>query len=443
MAMILFLILHKLKFYLKSHSNPSKVVLTIFLIITAWIYGRLIGEFMNKLAIGEIDFFTPERFLSYVLAAILMITMIRMVFPDYRALKQIFPRYYPISNIQKYAASILNDFVTPYFFYLSFFILTCNFYSSDQGFDFLYPGFLVMIGSHLLRRCIQYLLDFRLSITGKISSVLFVFVLYINIDLLELKLSDNLYLLVLICFLFLIGFIQEYAIIEGRSNEFTSKSLKSNIAFKMLINNKKARLTLMIGLLLKASILLGDFLFFKTKGKHFFDGQLIFWLFASPLIIFTYVFNNAWGFWKNIWLNFDLRSGDYKLMIRQSFSLMLAPLLIDVIFTLPILLISWNNPVFILLFYLTTACYLIMLSFLWSLITPKKIASIFQMNGSTSPVSIITTIGGVILLTTMKINQLFYILIPLFLIIGGIAFWISINIYKNKKYLITNKLMKE
>lgn len=64
------------------------------------------------------------------------------------------------------------------------------------------------------------------------------------------------------------------------------------------------------------------------------------------------------------------------------------------------------------------------------------------MKGSTSPWSVISSMGGVLLLTTIRINQWFYILIPIFFIIGGIGYWLSIRLYREKKYIIAKKLMK-
>ncbi len=65
------------------------------------------------------------------------------------------------------------------------------------------------------------------------------------------------------------------------------------------------------------------------------------------------------------------------------------------------------------------------------------------MKGSTSPWSVIAAMGGVFILTTIKINNWFYIFIPLLIIIGFIGLWLSSDMYKEKKYIIANKIMKE
>jgi hypothetical protein len=438
------LILNKLKFYLTGLRNLWKIVLTIILSSTAAFYGFLLGELSNKTATGEIDLISTERISNLVFLAILILTIVRMLFPSYSSMKQIFPEYYPLSKLQIYLASIVDDLLKPYFLYLSIFILIGSYCLENSALDFLYNGLLVLFGAQLLRRCIQYQLDYRLKVLG---TLLFVFlvggILYLGFLKSNFYYFSSLELLIVTGALLLIGFIQESAIIEKRNNEISSNSNNSNVVIKLLFNNKKARVPLIVGFLFKLFVLLFDLFLFKTKGEHLFEGQLVFWLLASPIIIFTYVFNNTWGFWKSIWLNMELRIGDYKPMIKQHFRLMLVPLLVDLVVTIPILLISWKDSKLILLFYFTTACYLIMLSFLWSLITPRKINTTFQMKGSSSPLSVIAAMGGVLLLTTIKINHWFYFLIPLYLVIGVIAYWLSTYIYKDKKYIITNKIMKE
>jgi len=442
--MIGYLILYKFKHYIKGLKNPWKIILTIALTFTAFIYGRLYGEISNNIASGETDFLTDEKFTTLIIITISVITLLRMVFPGYNPLIQIFPKYYPLSKAEIYFSSLINDFYKPYFFYLVVFIFSGSYYVENSGFHFLAYASLALISSHLARRSFQYIVDFRTKssfrffhVIGALAIVCFIFTLFTNSSCWALQVIS------ISAVVLIVGFFQESSILSRRSGEIKSKSGKVNIYLKLLLNNKKVRLPLIVALLLKSLILVADFFLFKKKGIHFLDGQIVFWLFASPLILFTYVFNNVWGFWKNLWLNMELKVGDYKPMTSQILRLILFPFIIDLLITVPILFFSWTDYKFILLFYFTTAGYLIMLSFLWSLILPVKINSTFQMKGSTSPWSIIASMGGVLLLTTIKINHWFYILIPLFFIIGGIGYWLSIDLYRKKKYIIVNKLMKE
>lgn len=219
-------------------------------------------------------------------------------------------------------------------------------------------------------------------------------------------------------------------------------SLKTNLMLKLLFNNPKVKLPLLIGFSVKTGLLLLDFFLFRKNGEHLFNGQFVYWLFVPPLIYFTYVFNNIWAFWFNLWLNLQLRIGDYKAMIIQAFFLMLPLLIIDAAITLPILLLSWDDTTFILTFYFTTTFSMLLFSFLWSLITSKKIATTFQINGSTSTWGVMVSMGSVFLLSTISKFQWAYVFVPLFLILSAAGLWYSIVTYKNWKYVLFNKLKK-
>lgn len=247
----------------------------------------------------------------------------------------------------------------------------------------------------------------------------------------------------IVIMLLVIGFFQESAIQSRRIKEVQTKSIHTNLSLKLLWNNKTVRLPLLVAFAFKIAVLLGTFLLFKIKGIHLFEKQIILWLFASPLMIYTYVFHNVWGFWKNLWLTMELRIGNYKPMTRQIFRLISIPLAIDFLITVPILLIPWADVGFILLFYFTTSLYLFLQSFLWSLLTPRKIGSSFQIRGSVSPWSVIASMVGVLLLAVVKDSQWFYFLIPVFVIMSGIAYGLSLHLYKEKKYIISNKLLKD
>jgi hypothetical protein len=62
---------------------------------------------------------------------------------------------------------------------------------------------------------------------------------------------------------------------------------------------------------------------------------------------------------------------------------------------------------------------------------------------STFALSSIAAMGGVLLLFTIKVNHWFNIFIPLFVTMRFIGLWLSMNMFKEKKYIMPNKLMRE
>jgi len=442
--MIGYYIIMRMKRFFLGFKSPWKIVLHLIFLFTAWAYGRLFAELTNKASNGVLDSVSPEFLINFALLFIAGITIIRMIVPTYKPQKQVLPTYYPISKWQRYCLSVVSDFQTSYFFYIALFVVISFWNLEYSKLTFLFTGFSILLSAHLVRRMFHYYIDFKLNafsyVYFAITTLIFT-VVVLNIDFFLHYLQ---YVSILVpILLFFVGYFLECQVIENKNVELTTSSSKGNYLFKLLVNSNKARLPLIVGLLVKLFILVIDLVMFKSKGKHIFDGQLVYWMFASPLIVFTYIFNNTWGFWKNIWLNYELRSGKYSDMINFNLRLLFIPLTIDVLITLPILLFSWHNYQFILLFYFTSLVFLICTSFVWSLLFPMAIKSTFQMKGSSSFVSSFVTMIAVILLSVIKIYNWFYILIPIYLIASFVAYKLAIDLYKDKKYLITNKLMKE
>ena len=442
--MIGYLLLYKTKFYFRELKNPWKILLTLVLLFTAWLYGRTYGEISNRLSSGELDFLTPEKLYKLTITAVALFTIIRLIFPGYNPMTRMFPKYYPLSKLERYLSSLINDFYKPFFLYMILFILSGSYYVQNFKLSFLLGALLAMISAHLVRRSIQYMIDFTTKVSMRFIHVLALLAIAYYVFIFFSPKSEFLIQFgSIIIILLVIGFMQESAIQIRKETEVETESRLSNISLKLLWNNKKVRLPLLVAFAFKIVILLGNFFLFKIKGIQLFEKQIILWLFASPLIIFTYVFHNVWGFWKDLWLTMELRIGTYKPMTRQIFQLISIPLAIDLLITVPILLIPGKDVGFILLFYFTTSVYLLFQSFLWSLITPRKIGSSFQIRGSVSPWSIIASMVGILLLAAVKDSQWFYFLIPVFLITAGVTYGLSLHIYKDRKYILSNKLLKD
>ena len=438
--MILYLIFIRIKSYLLGLKNLMNAGLTLLLIGAAWFYGWSVAVIINKAFQGEAGRLTPDVAINFALGAIAGFVLLRMIFPRYKPQRQYLPKYYPLSGFQHYLMSVVSDFLKPLFFTLVLFVLICYLYLKDSQFTFLYLGVSAMISAQLFRRIIQYGIDFRKK---WVSYGLIVISLLLLVPVASLHSYFYPYLkvlgLLIPLFLFAMGYLLELTIIENRRNQLSGVRGINNLYLKLFINNPKASLVLLVGILFKMVLLIADYKLFKHKGKHMFDGELFYWLFASPLILFTYVFNNVWGFWKPVWLNYELRIGSYKMMTQFVARLLVIPLVIDAMITIPLLLMTWENIQFILLFYIISMIFLVSFSFLWSILFPISVQSFFQMRGSSSFVSSIVSMIAVVLLSTIYLNYWFYILIPFYLFLSIMAYRFSLDLYQEKKYILVDK----
>lgn len=438
MAYFLFL---KLKRGLWSIKKNLKLVVFILLTLAIGFYGWLFATIGNKVLSGEIEVITFGWVQNIFFGLLVLFTLLRMIFPTYQPIKQLLPFTSPISNWERYNFALITDFLNPYFFYTSTFLVGVLIFSEGFPLNFFSAAFSVLLGAHLLRRIIQNWIEFKFKPKGYfvsitllgLASTLFYILTTTN------TLSNWFYLMVL--GLLLAG---NYTLDTHRAERYRNNSKaagkRSWKYVKLIVQNPKARYPLLVGIILKIILFGSDLVLVRTKGEHILDGNVMYWLFATPLVIFTYTFNNTWGFWKSIWLNIELHTGSFRQLMWNNLKLLAIPLLADMLITLPFLFITWNKPWFIVIFYFTTSIFLICTSFIWSTLTPRKIGSAFQMKGSTSPASIIVSMGSILLLTTIEISRWFYILIPFYLILSGFAIYLAQLFYSDWKHILVRKL---
>jgi hypothetical protein len=438
MAYFLFL---KLKRGLWSLKKPLTLVIFVLLAGALGFYGWIFATLGDKIVSGEIDVVTFGWFQNIFLGGLAVFTILRMIFPTYQPLKQFLPSTFPISKWKNFFLALAADFFNPYFFYTSVLLVSIILSSKEIPVSFYSAVFAVLFGAHMLRRIIQNWIEFKFS--NKIYCIS-ISLLVISSALFYLAITSTTsitwgYLLIFGLLLFA-NFQLESHRKERHLNISQEKKKRSWKYIKLIIQNPKARYPLIIGIVLKIILFGGDWFLFKTKGEHILDGSAMYWLFATPLVIFTYTFNNTWGFWKSIWLNIELRTGSFGQLIWNNLKLLAIPLLLDMLVTFPFLFITWNKPWFIVIFYFTNTIFLISTSFIWSTLTPRKIGSAFQMKGSTSPASIIVSMGSILLLTTIEISRWFYILIPFYLILSGFAIYLAQLFYSDWKHILVRKL---
>lgn len=438
--MITYFLFIKLKGFFRSLRNPWKILSHIIFILIAWFYAKITSSVINHdIDSGE----SPDMMIYYVSLFIMAVTIIRMIFPKYTLQKQHLPNYYPLTKFQHYFFSLISEFTASYFFYFSIFIISISWLIDYSNFKSLYFGLSALISAHLIRRLIQYLIENRLKSTGYISFIVTLLIFSIIIIYIDFFLDYLNYLAILIpVYLFIAGFIMDLMRIERKKIEFFQNSKHGYIYLKLIIRNPAARMALVMGFSMKLLFIIGDFYRFKTDGEHLFDEHIFYWILFSPLLLYTYVYNNTWGFWKNLWLNLEVRSGYYQDMVLVSLRLLAIPLFIDILITLPFLLYVWDDYVFILLFYSLSILFLSFASMFWSVVSPIPVKSTFQLRNTSSFLGGIISMISVTILSLMKLNYWFYIFIPIYLVLSVVVYKAGFSIYKERKYKIIQKLIK-
>ncbi len=440
--MILFLLKKKLTFSLRKLFKFWDLLIAALILSFALIYGFAFAKLSDIAANGEFDKISMDSIQAIIFAALFFISISRTFIPSYNPLRLDFPKYYPLSVFQKYVFALMSDYIKPFFFYLSSFIIAATFFRENADFNFLATAFAYLILGNIVRYNMQYIIDFKLTKnTYIVSAIALVLIIAASFNLALSFFNGAIISWIMVALFFLLGYLQHYSIIDERKSNISKASSKRGINFKLLINNKKARTLIIVGLFFKIIIIIALIVQTYNGKELLLDRMPIIWLFITPLAFFTYFYNNIWAFWPSIMMNMELRNGDYYQMIKQGLQLMKLPLLIDFILSLPLLFILNDQLVFIILFYVTSVVFLVSFSFFWSALLPIKVKKVFQRKGATNMWSSLATMLAIAALALMQINAWFYILSPFFLAISAAAIWFSNDVYRDNKHKIYEKIL--
>lgn len=438
----------KLRMYLFGWRNAGTILLNVFLLIIVGLYAAMFGYMGNAVYAGKIDELTFEQYMLTGWLLILGFTLLRAIFPYYTPHKSIFPYYYPITAWKRYLASVIDGFVIPFFFYVLFALAVVVVFLVHHQIPFLITGLSVMISTHLLRRNIQYAIDYRLKSIGYVVLIAVAGVLVV----LGMNYSGSsgifgFELLVVPAGLLLAGFYQEQAVLGKQQKQLPSLALLPgrNYYLKLIFNNPKARILIPIAIGFKGILMAGLMGFFKGVSPDLSSMQgeegILIWALATPFMLFGYLYNNIWAFWPDAWRNIELRTGGFSRVLQLQLKLLMIPLIIDFIITISFIFPFYDDWLFVLVFYTGFTLYLTFASVFWSLFTPVKVKAAFQATrGNCSTISAIVSMISLFLLMLIKSNGWVYYFMPVYILAGFIALWLAKDSYEEKKYELIQKL---
>ncbi len=419
----------------------GKVLITLFV----GLYGFLFGMVYNEFTIEEADI-SPQMLVNYLLIGLMVMSLVRMIIPSYQPLKKIAPTYYPLSQDKKILLSYISDLISPVYYLITVFVLTACFFIQDLGFGLFMACLSIILIGLGLKRAIQTLIEFK---TPKYSFLLLILSLGLTIwgftssELLMINQNFN-NIPIAIIVLGLCYYVEKTAT-ERQIIVRKQKERKRNIYFKIIINHPIIRRQLLLAIVIKIGFLAIDTAYVLDGGRHLISGTGIYWVLAAPALPFTYLFNNAIAALKPVWLNYELRTGNFKGMMKLIAKLMVLPLAIDAIVTIPTLLYTWEDSTRVLTFYFTALLFLIMSSFLLSVLAPIKLDQTggMKMKGKRATISQFSIMISLVILSLIGVNDWLYLLVPFFLIVGVVAFQLTKEMYPSKKYSLFEVLNKK
>jgi len=443
MALIFFLLKLKINRFFQDIS-AKKLVFGMLLIIS------LIG---NALVISEaIDTYVYERTSLEVIENVLIIglcffTLVSGFFPSYTPLRFIVAPIYPVSRLRRYIANVVFDVVDLFNVLLLLFFILLVISSEVLTFVFGIRLLVVFFAAYFFKRLLLLLFDQKWS--GKKATGILGFVL-VGIAV-SVFFIPSLQFTELISFpgLLVASYILENFFFREKQQKDNKRSIigiESSLWLTLLLKNKKIIIPIFVGMVFKFILLFIAGLRWSgiyEKENAAFVMFFIF-LFSTPILIFTYVFNNIWGHMKTVWYAVEKASGSVRDLVKYYLKFLAPIILIDFSISLFFYILIREHFIENLILYFTSAFILITISLFASLVLARPISKVFSFSTNTNPVFSMISMGVIgslyLVFSFLSGTASFYLIILLYLLVFGATLIGFFSFYPGSKETLFKKL---
>jgi hypothetical protein len=258
------------------------------------------------------------------------------------------------------------------FAFVLVFSLTSNNIHTQEAISLFYYWIIGFLLAENIINAVTWRKYFYLTFTVSLFALLILFIKYqpqfhIALNYLFITLTACTALLFASFFLFYKGKSEVQHVSGYKAAKGQEIVLSKFLTFKILWNNQRFRSALLIAIGCKVSFLV---LFLSSTERYSFSEILhkvpFILLLEPPVIIFTYIFNNVWGYFIDVELNNIIANPSLKAQLKTYLSFFLPVLLIDAVVVL-IVFGYFNVLTFkLLLIYIVISIYCLSLGFLSS-----------------------------------------------------------------------------
>lgn len=330
MKIILFLLKRKLQSYF--HVNNWKSILgnafyTLLLLVYAFFAGFMYNATKSDKA---------ALLLNSVFFSLLLIPIIYKFFPSFSLKKVMVAPQYPLSKIQKTTIDLIAFSLNrTIYFILLFFVFIFYFSAQSLPAIELFKLLLYWLAGMLFAENFINALSWQKYIQLFLLFILFG-LCYANNNLYWLRINPIVFFAAVNISLFFTYYFfyqdKEIAIPKRRKVQKNIKRSYWRIIWKLLIRNRVFILYLLIGSIIQflfpALVLASPKIRLKIHSlEYLFKALPFFSAFFLPTILFTYIYNNLWGYYSDLQINQLIIKSKLIDSIKVYISLLIIPLL--------------------------------------------------------------------------------------------------------------------
>ena len=435
--LIIFYLFKRLKLAFSKNQRAKTTIVLLFYGGIALLYGFLLGNFFYEKG------YNIDTVLYAIHLFVSSLMIISIWFPQPAQKDAIIASIYPISKLKR---AFFHWFVSLWgggMFSATLLYVSFLYSAGTTSLSLLLGTVAIVVALWTIRKSIITLMlsRFRYGITFWLSIFLLPLSIYCTLlpvihDLPEASVTITL-IPALAAYVLL-----ELSALETRKVERSKRSLPSFLkitSLQLLAGHSTARNTLLFGYVLRVFFIVQ--LYVVASGQlSGFEGYLAV-LFASPLLTFTYVYNNTWGFFKEAWIHIDYSANSVTRLFREYLRFLFFPLMVDAFIGLAFILVAPKSVFFILTVVLIGGFMLVITGFATSMMRPKVTGGLMKLSGNTHVAANFSQVALVLPLFLIKLNAWFYLIIPLYILAGYTIFRYVKQTYRGHRRNVYQTLM--
>jgi len=442
-----FVIVNRIKLIVYGSFGKAKVLVFIAVIFFAVSYGYSVSLLLEKIK--------PDQILVVkILLGLNLFTFIALsiknIFPFYKIRKQMISRLFPVSDLVRISIDFFYELISyPHSFFFIFYfmlLLFSPFYNFEEGIHTAVIILLAYSFERISRRIINrgFVFDYPV-LQLSFMTCIFIFIsgqffIYQHPNQMSIILIVN--SLISIASVLLLWKLE-----SAHQGGISARSIKNKRkiprnTYKLIyIKNRRVFQALALSLSIKVILLiLLSFVIHKENAHPIFLYN--FWLGISPITIFTYIHNNTFGFFRELFLCIEIRKNSLQNLFRIYLKLLFIPVSIDLIIFAIFILINGKFSIITIVFYSFSIICLTYSGFQFSLRQGRNVDTGLSYKNTTSMLSTVTSF---FIVTSLYITRthigyfiLCLILLTIILYLGGRN--ISAAYYKSRYKLIDHLL---
>ncbi len=391
-----------------------------------------------------------------ILASIASMLAFSQYFPSVKFPSKVIPKYSPVAAHARGMLNFLYDVFRPTVLYILLFLFITNLIAWSTGPYFFIDGLVVIVTVFMVDYSIKYLLFYRNSSLWlnifRIVAVILLFVLFMTVAILynfETRWAGSMALL-----LILAASILALTLISRSSGDVAmrekagSRSAVTSVAqaARISYNRRKSTRPVYLFILLLNSVFAFYLYMISVNDAHSYVRVMFLLMLNLPIIPFSYVHANYFGFFRETWLEIRLRNGKLSTLFQAYIGSMIIPVLVDAVVTFGLLYALDEFTFARVLIYLFALPITVLFAMWASYRFPRIISSFFslsQISGFKNNTSgVAGTIAFVITVTLALLIYYDYLLIGIIytLLMCALLFYLTVKADQNLSLKLYDKL---